>query len=183
MKSWMELVDDAIDNPDEGLAQLFKMIDVYLFPIAHKIAKQLVEDSIQAAHIKIWRMLPKVKRSEPNTVKSVLIVTAVFAMRDEVRKFLRSNRGVIKQSDELLGLIESPQPSDESFSGLLADYYDFVCTHGTFLGSHKYIAKKRKKSIARIKTEYYREIKLVFGRDVGDGDSNKAIDDLFEKYG
>lgn len=152
---WQGIMELVLED-DQNFNILSTALEPYLKRIASAIAYQIKDDAIQAAHIAIWRKLDKVDMTRPKSIRGILLAIGVNAIRDEVRRHIRSK----EMSGVTFDVVSFHEGHD--FEGLLSEYVDYIRIHGTFEGSHTAIARKHKRSEATIRTQFYREANKHF---------------------
>jgi len=157
---WKNLVAGA--RRDTGkLHALLGALDRILRGLARRLAGTEADDALQAAHIAIWQVLPKVDLRRTRGIRAMLITTAVHAMRDERRRHRRQTRGLERPGVSPEALVEA-QPHERAssprvrFTGLLGEYIRYVREHGEFAGAHRYMSRMRGTSLPKATGAFHR---------------------------
>jgi len=155
---WRRLIL-AARRDERNLPALLERLRPILGGLARRLAWRFADDALQAAHVAIWRALPQVDADRTRGLRSMLVTTAINAMRDEGRRLAFQTRDIrLPGRGIAAALADRPAPDGPpvEFTGLLADYLDYVRTHGEFAGAHLHMARRLGLSISSATAAFHR---------------------------
>jgi DNA-directed RNA polymerase specialized sigma24 family protein len=142
---------------DKGFEVLISKIEPVFIVVAGHLGGD-INELVQVARIKVWRKLPKVKLSKPETIKGFLLVAGVNAMKDTVR--YEGRKKTISYDDVDETMLAYDKASDIEFKGLLLQYKKYIRRNGTFQGAHREMAKRKGVSVWSIRREFHQAAKV-----------------------
>lgn len=140
------------------LNALFDLLDPMLYAVARRIARQIPDDAVQVAKIRIWKKIHKVDPSRPESAQSYVMTAAITGMRDEVRRYIRDLRGghKVRMDDVDTSLFAQKKvPEPTQFKNILDRYILYIEQTGDFAGAHKHVATMLGVTTARASTMFH----------------------------
>ena len=162
-KEWKNLIK-AARNSDSDFKLLLAEIEPVFQIVANHIGKNLAEDLVQVARIKVWKSLHKINLNKPETIKSFLVGVGINEMRDFVRKSRKWPTGIC--DDAYNSIIAVNNQKIVVFSGVLCEYEKHIKINGKFNGAHQHLAKKHKISIKKMRTKFHNAVKKHLEKEV-----------------
>ena len=159
---WPTLVERAMDEP-ETISEMYRLLDPILRKLARQASWRLVDDMLQAAHVAIWQVLPRVDLSRGWAIRAMLIRTGYYAMRDELRRELRHRRVPLEPLED--ALLQHHDRRRERFGGILDVYLEYVRENGTFNGAHQHMARRLGISTAKATSDFHRAAREYVQRE------------------
>lgn len=159
---WQRLVEQALAD-SEQVGAIFEVLDPILRRLARGLRASYRDDALQAAHVAIWRALPKVDLTRGRSIRGMLLRTAYHAMCGEIRQEIRRARVPLEplRGKPRFHLDAPPR----RFGGLLELYAGYVRRHGTFSGAHRSLARELGLSPAKTTAEFHRAAREYIDRE------------------
>ena len=158
---WLILIKAARNNNSDFKLLLAEIEPVFQI-VANHIGKNLADDLIQVARIKVWKSLHKINLNKPETIKSFLIGVGINEMRDFIRKSRKWPIGIC--DDTYNSIIAINKQKSIVFNGVLCEYEKHIKINGKFNGAHQHLAKKYKISVKKMRTKFHNAVKKHFGK-------------------
>ena len=138
---WLRLAQQATLKNEWALAELYQRLRPGICRLARNLASQLVDDAMQAGEIAVWKTLPKIDYSRPTTIRGFLMKAAFYAIRDEIRRYLRvTTKLVYMDPADVCDPEQHEHTQHFSYNGVLALYFEYVKRNNEFAGAHKHVA-------------------------------------------
>ena len=133
-RQWAECVRAALRDR-EAFAELVQPLTGPLRGAAWTMARPDHDDALQAAMLAIWRALPKVRLTNPYTIRNMLWRTGIRAILDTIRNRRRRLHEPMLDSNEPAArrIIEQ-----YDLPPLLELYKEYVIQNGSLAGAHKH---------------------------------------------
>ena len=140
------------------LNALFDLLDPMLYAVARRIARQIPDDAVQVAKIRIWKKIHKVDPQRPESAQAYVMTAAVTGMRDEVRRYIRDLRGGHKsRMDDVdpTRFVQKEKQVNPKYGNVLDRYINYIEGTGDFAGAHKHVAGLLGVTTARASTMFH----------------------------
>ena len=142
-----KLVSLSRKGDNKAFEDLLVQIEPTVKYIATNITPRRVEDSMQAARLKVWRNLKHVRLGKSSTIFAYLIRVAKNAILDEYNKAKNPEKQVEELENTAAGKNQQVNPE---FNEFMQHYLDYVRENGKFAGAHRGVANKLGLSVARV---------------------------------
>jgi len=160
--SWRQLVTlyRRKSTSAAAIEAILEKIEPLLQRMLTTFPEDLQADLLQAARIKLWRVLPRIDLRRSNrSIGAMLRRTATNAIRDEWTRLHRLHRRAAQwkpeHADPAGSAAEDPQTALE-FGGILALYVRHIRQTGSFAGAHRAVARQRGVSAKRASDDFRR---------------------------